>query len=120
MAIDTARAPRLCFLANNRLQAPLLDRLEVQTREGIRIGTFDGVIVDPAARRVRYLVVDCDRPSHNRCLVPLLPACLDIEHSAIRVDADDVESTKWPEFDAATFPQFTDDDEITALLAPRP
>lgn len=111
--------PRLCFLANDRLEGPLVEPLEVRTQGGTKIGTFDGVIVDPAERRVRYLVVDRGRVLRNRYLIPLPEARVDSEHHSLSIDVDDADSTEWPQFNPATFPPFSDDDLITAMFAQR-
>lgn len=116
---DTSDRPHLCFVASRRLQAALVDPLDVWTCGGQRIGSFDGVVVDPDEGRACYLVVDRGRFRPNRCLIPL-PARLDVVHQALRVDADDVESAEWPAFDAITFPSLTGDHLPTAVLAQQP
>jgi sporulation protein YlmC with PRC-barrel domain len=110
---------RLCFLPNERLQAPLVEPLDVTTKRGERIGTFDGVIVDPARRRVRYLVVDKGRWFRQQCLIPLPPAQVDAEHHTLSLDVDDAESLEWQTFNPARFPPFTDDDLVDAMFAQR-
>lgn len=119
MMNDASDAPRLCFVASDRLEAPLVEPLDVRTREGIKIGRFDGVIVDPAERRIRYLVVDKGRWFHERCLIPMPSARVDAEHRALSIDVDDADSQEWERFDPVTFPRFSDDDLITAMFAPR-
>jgi len=79
---------QLCFLEHSRLNAPLVDPLDVWTEEGTRIGRFDGVVIDPREQRACFLVVDRGRFRPDRCLVPL-PARLDLAHQALCVDADD-------------------------------
>ena len=115
-ATDT---PRLCFLENSRLEAPLLEPLDVRTQTGAKIGTFDGVIVDPAERRVRYLVVDRGRFFQKRCLIPMPSARIDAEHHTLNIDVDNTDSPEWPRFDPVTFPRFSEDDLLTAMFARR-
>jgi hypothetical protein len=110
---------RLCFLDNDHLDGPLVEHLDVTTRAGNKIGTFDGVIVEPAERRVRYLVVDRGRILHKRCLIPLSETRLDAEHHAISIDVDDADASEWQQFDPSSFPPFNDDDLVTAMFAPR-
>jgi uncharacterized protein YrrD len=117
--MTSAEVPRLCFLESSRLEAPLVDAVDVRTQTGVRIGTFDGVIVDPAERRVRYLVVDRGRFFHKRCLIPMPAARIDSEHHSLNIDVDNTESQQWPQFDPVTFPPFSDDDLITAMFARR-
>lgn len=115
---DTTDAPQLRFVENSRLESPLVEPLDVRTHAGTKIGTFDGVIVDPAERRVRYLVVDRGRVFHKRCLIPMPSARVDAAHHALRIDVDDTDSSEWERFDPITFPRFSDDDLITAMFAP--
>ena len=119
MTNDTSATPHLCFLDNDHLDAPLVAPLDVLSRAGIKIGRFDGVIVDPAERRVRYLVVDRGSLSHERCLIPLPSVCIDAEHHEMRLDIDDDDPSEWQHFDAANFPPFSDDDLLTAMFARR-
>jgi hypothetical protein len=116
---DSSDAPRLRFLDSSRLESPLVEPLDVRIRGGIKIGTFDGVVVDPAERRVRYLVVDRGRFFHERCLIPMPSARVDAEHHALRIDVDTADSPDWPPFDLGTFPRFSDDDLVTAMFASR-
>jgi len=116
--MDDAGASRLRFLDNTQLESPLVEPLDVRTQAGTKIGTFDGVIVDPAQRRVRYLVVDRGRVFHKRCLIPMPPARVDAEHHALQIDVDDANPQEWERFDPVSFPKFSDDDLITAIFAP--
>ena len=116
---DIAGANHLRFVDNSQLESPLVEPLDVRTQEGTKIGTFDGVIVDPAQRRVRYLVVDRGRVFHKRCLIPMPAARLDAEHHALQIEVDDTDATEWERFDPVTYPKFSDDDLITAMFAQR-
>ena len=111
--------PGLRFLENTRLESPLVELLHVRTQEGIKIGTFDGVIVDPAQRRIRYLVVDRGLFFHERCLIPMPSARVDAEHHSLSIDVDEADPREWQRFDPVTFPRFSDDDLVTAMFAPR-
>jgi len=97
----------LCFLESRRLEAPLEDPMDVWTTSGKRIGTLDGVVVDPRAQRARYLVVDRGRLLPDRRLIPL-PAHLDVAHQALEVD--DIEPTECEKFHPAHFRRFIEDD----------
>jgi hypothetical protein len=113
-------ATRLRYIDPSHLDGALLRPLAVRARADTPIGTFDGVVVDPAERRVHYLVVDRGwRLKPNRRLVPMPVASVDGEHNVLRLEVDDVDADEWQEFDAATFPTFSDDDLITAMFAVR-
>src|SRR5947209_14169430 len=116
---EETRPSQLRFLDNSRLESPLVEPLDVCTQTGTKIGTFDGVVVDPVERRVRYLVVDRGRVFHKRCLIPMPAARVDSEHHSLNIDVDNTQSEQWPQFDPVTFPRFSEDDLITAMFAPR-
>jgi hypothetical protein len=119
MTMNDAADPSLRFLENSRLDSPLVELHDVRTEAGIKIGTFDGVIIDPAQRRVRFLVVDRGRFFHERCLIPMPAARVDAEHHSLSIDVDDADPQEWQRFDPVTFPRFSDDDLLTAMFAPR-
>ena len=114
MAHDAAQGRTLCFVKTRQLQGPLVDPLDVWNTAGRRIGSFDGIVVDPEEGRARYLVVDRGRLFPDRCLIPL-PARLDVVHQALCVD----EPETWETFDANTFPLLTKDDLATDVIASR-
>lgn len=109
----------LRFVENSQLESPLVEPLDVRTQTGLKIGTFDGVIVDPAQRRVRYLVVDRGVLFHKRCLIPMPSARVDAQSHSLNIDVDDADSQEWERFDPVVFPRFSDDDLITAMFSPR-
>lgn len=110
----------LCYLAARNVEIPAgkLADLEVRTRDEEKLGDVDGIIIEPSARRVRYLVVRSGRFRKGRYLLPVenLP-CLDRSHGALRVDepAADIEREA---FDADSVRPFTDEDVITVMFAP--
>jgi hypothetical protein len=114
---DETRTSQLRFLDNSRLESPLVEPLDVCTQTGTKIGTFDGVVVDPVERRVRYLVVDRGRVFHKRCLIPMPAARVDAAHHELRIDVDDTDTNAWERFDPVTIPTFSDDDLVTAMFA---
>ena len=117
MVNDAADTTRLCFLDSRRLQAPLVDRLDVWTRTGRRLGTFEGIVVDSLTERARYLVVDGGRLIPDWRLVPL-PAQLDFVHQALRVQIEDAESTECTKFNRSRYRNFNPDDETTSAQTP--
>jgi hypothetical protein len=96
----------LCYIDALSLEGPLadFDHVDVRDRTDWKIGRLDGVIIDPAERRLRYLVVDNDRLAPHRYLVPLDATQLDVEHRALYVHAD---LTSCEEFDERRFRTFS-------------
>jgi hypothetical protein len=86
------------------------------TAEGEPLGEFAGMVVEPAVRRTRFLVIE--RPGKLRSRRYLLdadtPAVLDPNGQTLRVEADEDDLER---FDARTIPTFSDDDLIEALFA---
>jgi hypothetical protein len=115
MANNAAETTRFCFLANRRLQAPLVDRFDVWTRAGRRLGTFEGVVVDTFAARACYIVVDGGRLIPDWRLIPL-PAQIDVVHQALRVQIDDVETSHWLKFNPSRYRQFNPDNDTTSSI----
>ncbi len=78
---------RLCYLRPAQVKGPLpTGRLDVFDRDDQRIGEFAGVILDPEARRLRYLVLKvAGLFKHRRYLVPIDPTQVDAEHRSLRV-----------------------------------
>ena len=114
---DAADSTGLCFLASRRLQAPLVDRFDVWTRGGRRLGTFEGVVIDTSCERARYIVFDGGRLVPDWRLIPL-PARVDMVHQALRVDVEDAETSHWLKFNPSQFRQFNPDNESTAMQSP--
>ena len=118
MGNDTADTDRLFFLASRQLKGPLVDRADVWTRAGRRLGTFEGIVIDPSLERARYIVVDGGRLVPDWRLIPL-PAQLDVIHQTLCVEVDEAADTReWRKFSATLFPHFRPDDESTAMRRP--
>jgi hypothetical protein len=114
---DPANPERLCFLASCQLTGPLLERADVWTRAGRRLGTFEGVVIDPSCERARYIVVDGGRLVPDWRLIPL-PAQLDVVHQALCVEVDESQPTQWVKFNPSRFRHFRPNDESTAMWRP--
>ena len=117
MTNQPAQSEHLCYLEPNRLEAPLEEPLEVRSRDDQKLGTFEGVVVDPSERSVRYYVVNRGGLFPTRRLMPVQPARIDLEHHALRLQFDDVDPSQWEKFDSRKYPPFSDDDLITAIFA---
>jgi hypothetical protein len=110
IARTPAEPVRLCYLDAMHLEGPLpeFDGAEVRTSSDRKIGHLDGIVVDPAARRVRYLVVDTAKsPGRHRYLVPVDATRVDVKHRALCVEVDRTDLARCEEFDADAFSHFS-------------
>ena len=92
-----------------------LEGLAVCTDQNEQIGCVDGVLIEPATRRVRYFVVDQVRRAHDprkRCVLDAAsPVVLDLSERTLRVGGViDME----PLLDQVQ--PFSDEDVLTALF----
>jgi hypothetical protein len=79
------------------------------------IGNLDGLIIDPSARKARFVVIQPRGflPQQPR-LVPLPGARLDPEREALLVEGP---LSGYERFEASRFPEMTDEDVLTAVFA---
>ena len=110
----------LCYLEadNVKLPAGNLAGLQLCSRDDRSLGDVEGVLIQPSARRVRYLVVK--RPGWLRKSRYVLPieniAHLDRERNILKVEAtaDDLPDQQ---FDPADVRRFSDDDLLTVMFS---
>ena len=109
MASSPLTTSRLRYLSSDHLKAPFpCDHADIRDREDAPIGALDGVIVDPTAHRVRFLVVDTGRQfGHYRFLLPFSPTEVDIERPVLHVDVDDAGLAECEPFDPHEFATFS-------------
>jgi hypothetical protein len=102
--------PELYYLSPAQVVGPLAGgRLEVHDRDDKKMGKFAGIILDPEACRLRYIVLDT--PGffrHRRLLVPADPTQVDVEHRALRVGIDSAELSGCTKFDPRVFADFAE------------
>jgi hypothetical protein len=112
----------LCYLDASKVTSPAgaLSELDVLSAEGQRLGCIEGVVIDAAARRVRFLSVRSSGWFDRRRY--LLPADqlgqIEGERKVLRLRVDPRHEAV-PGLDAAALRQFSDDDLLTALFATR-
>ena len=105
-------AADLCYLAARDVEVPAgtLAGMDLCSLDEKTLGTLDGVLIDPAERRLRYFVVESKGWfSAKRFLLPAdQPAHLEAEANILRIelDADDVRRT---EFDSDSVRVFSDE-----------
>jgi hypothetical protein len=109
---------RLRYLSADHVEGPTstFARFDVRTLDDGELGRLDGIIIDPAARRTCYLVVDVGVFRHRRYLLPLGPTRVDEKHRTLRVNVDGANLMRCAKFDPGAFPGFSDDDLLTALF----
>ncbi len=90
--------------------------LSLCTQDGAKLGSLDGILVEPASRCIRYFVVE--RPNLLRRRRYLLagdtPASIEAGDLKLRVMANEADLER---FDSRSVQPFTDEDLITAMFA---
>ena len=108
---------RLRYIDASHVEASVRDLVgfDVITEAGKRLGEFVGLIVDPAERRIRYLVVHLKRLfGQQRLLVPMSAARLDVDRRALQVELPS--DAHCPTFKAQDFAPFSDEDLVSAMF----
>ncbi len=116
----SAIEPQLRYLDADHVGTPegRLDGAVLVSRANARLGTLEGVLIDPRVRQVRYYVVERKRRwfGSQHYLLPLTTTRLDRDHHTLHVDVDPEEILQLPEVDPDDLPRFSDDDLLTALF----
>jgi hypothetical protein len=112
----------LCYLDASKVESPagVLSELELLTADGEPLGSIRGVVIEAAARRVRYFDVrSAGWLRHRRYLLEADQlAQVEAGRKALRVRADtNLEEVQ--DVDAGTLRRFSDDDLVAALFPPR-
>ena len=105
----------LRFLDADHVEHPsgTLGGLAVCNDQNETLGPLDGVLIEPATRRVRYFVVGKEAASRGRYVLPAdTPAVLDLKDRTLRVhaQAEDLERLRGAVAD------FSDEDVLTAMF----
>ena len=110
----------LSYLDASKVTSPAgaLSELDVLSADGRRLGSIEGVIIDAAARRVRYLsVLSSSWLGRRRYLVQAdQSGQIEGEGKALRLRVD-LQNEAVPGLDAAALREFSDDDLLAALFA---
>jgi hypothetical protein len=118
MATVEARPPRLCYLEAAQIRGPVdsFDHLELKDRHNEGMGRLDGIIIDAAARRMQYFVVEQGVLHRRRYLLPLCPTAIDTEEHVLRMDMDKTDLSACARFNPASFRKYSDEDLLAALF----
>ena len=117
-----AAVSELSYLDASKVASPagLLSELEVLSAEGQRLGNIKGVVIDAAARRVRYLSVQLSSWLDRRLYLVEADqlAQIESERHALRLRVDLREEAVHG-LDAAALREFSDDDLLAAMFPSR-
>jgi hypothetical protein len=97
-----------------------LSQMDVETVDGEQIGDVDGVLIDPAARCIRFYVIAARRRwlGRRRYLLPAdQPALLEREGRVLRFEIDETALKSCQEFRNQEVPEFSDMDLVSAIFA---
>ena len=112
----------LSYLDASKVTSPAgtLAELDVLSAEGRPLGSIEGVVIDAAARRVRYLTVRSSGWFGRRRYVVPADQLGQIEgdRKALRLRVD-LRHEAVLDLDADALREFSDDDLLAALFAPR-
>jgi len=116
----TSEEGGLCYLEADNVELPAgtLAGLQLCSRDDQSLGALDGVLIEPATRRVRYFVVKRDGwLRRGRYLLPLeMPARVDREHNVLHLEAA-AGDLRREDFDAGSIRAFSDEDVVTVMFA---
>jgi len=110
----------LCYLDAAHVDSPagMLSDFHVVTADGEQLGCIAGVVIEPAARRARFIDIQSDGLRRRHYLVDADSlAQLDGELKQLRLLSADVPEVQ--HCDSASLRPFTDDDLLTAIFASR-
>jgi sporulation protein YlmC with PRC-barrel domain len=109
----------LRYLDADHVETPLPEfaAAEVVDRGGRKLGSVDGVVVDPSRRKAVYLVIRRGGLlGSRRELLPLEDIRVEAAGRVLRVDSDAITLEG---FEARRYPAFSDDDLLTVMFADR-
>ena len=113
----------LCYLDASKVRTSLgdLDGVNVRDPDDEQLGSLKGVLIEAAARRVRYFVVEAAGRLRRHCyLVPADdPASVQADGRTLRVDSNATDLIRSGEFKIDSVRPYSDDDMMAAIF-PRP
>ena len=122
MRNDDQLTSELSYLDASKVISPAgaLSELDVLSTEGRRLGSIEGVVIDAAARHVRYLCVRLSGLFGRRRYLVEADQVGQIQgdRKVLRLRGD-LRNEAVDGLDAAAFRRFSDDDLLAAIFAPR-
>ena len=109
---------RLCYLQAAQIRGPVatFEHLELKDRDNDDIGRLDGIVIDAAARRMQYFVVEQGFLHRRRYLLPVYPTSVDPDDNVLRMDVDKDELAECPRFDPKSYRPYSDEDLLAGLF----
>ena len=114
----------LCYLEAGKVTGPSggLNGVTLSTEQDEALGTLDGVVIEPAERRIRYFVVKRRGwlRNHRYLLSADRPTHITDDRRTLRLPVEPDELASCEEFDATSIPPFSDEHLLTALFSTSP
>lgn len=112
---------QLCYLHAGKVRCGAsgdLEGVKLSSDTDEALGTLDGVVIDPAERRVRYFVVHRRGWfKSRRYLVPAdCVAQIASDRRTLRLPVDPDKLTNCEEFDVASIPDYSDEHVLAAIF----
>ena len=112
----------LCYLDASKVTSPagVLSEMDLLTADGRPLGSIEGIVIEAAARRVRYFAVQSSGLfRHRRYLLDVDQLVqVEAERKALRLCGDLAEH-EVQHLDAAELREFSDDDLLAILFRSR-
>ena len=117
--MDMGSSP-LCYLDASKVRTSSgdLEGVNLRDPEDEELGSLKGVLIEAAARRVRYFVVEAAGRSRTHCyLVPADdPVTLQADRRTLRVDTHATDLIRSGEFNIDSVRAYSDDDMMAAMF----
>jgi hypothetical protein len=117
--MDMGNSP-LCYLDASKVRTSIgdLEGVNLRDPEDEELGCLKGVLIEAAARRVRYFVVEAAGRSRTHCyLVPADdPVTLQADRRTLRVDSHATDLIRSGEFNIDSVRAYSDDDLMAAMF----
>ena len=111
----------LCYLDASKVRTSIgdLDGVNLRDPDDAELGSLKGVLIEAAARRVRYFVVEAAGRSRTQCyLVPADdPVTLQADRRTLRVDSNATDLMRSGEFKIDSVRHYSDDDLMAAIFS---
>lgn len=111
----------LCYLDASKVRTSIgdLDGVNLRDPDDEELGSLKGVLIEAAARRVRYFVVEAaGRSRTHYYLVPADgPVTVQADRRTLRVDSNAADLIRCGEFKIDSVRPYSDDDLMAAIFA---